>query len=158
MRIGKISLSITLGALILIFVIVKSHGLHGLVFPFFLVSGFLTAFGLMAFNAQIQADANPGIEKIEEPDFWFSSIYNAWLYTTDVERWGSYATIMSMIFGTIMGSLLGALLLFSTHASSAGIYESWAAGMFLAGSIALNIVSSGYWKKHATKKKRTAIS
>ncbi len=73
----KVLLIVTLVAFALVILVTISYGAAALLFPFFLVVGFLVSFTAMIFRAQIQADAIPGIEKIEKPDFWFSGIYNA---------------------------------------------------------------------------------
>ncbi|MFQ6086955.1 MAG: hypothetical protein ACE5OV_02935 [Candidatus Bathyarchaeia archaeon] len=154
---NKRLLIITFVAFALVVLVAISYGPAALLFPLLLVIGFFVSFAVMIFNAQIQADANPGIEKIEKPDFWFSSIYNAWLFTNDIEGWAVYATIISLISTAFFGSLFGSLFLLMAHAAPSGIYESWLAGMFLTCLIAINVVRAEYWAKQS-KMKRSKVA
>jgi len=144
---------VTFVAFVLVILVTFLYGLVALLFPFFLVSGFFASFAVMSWNAQFQAVANPGIEKIEEPDWFFSPIYNAWLYATDIESWAQYATIISLIAAAILGSLFGFICLSMAQAtSSRGISESWLAGMFLTCLIAIDVMTADYWAKQSKKK------
>lgn len=154
---NKVLLIVTFVAFALVILVTISYGAAALLFPFFLIVGFLVSFTAMIFRAQIQADAIPGIKKIEKPDFWFSGIYNAWLFTNDTEGWAVYATIISLTFTTFFGSLFGFLFLLMAHVPSSGILESWFAGMFLTCSIAINVVRAEHWAKQS-EVKRSEVS
>lgn len=154
---NKILFLITLVAFALVIIVPILYGPATLLFPFFLVAGFLVSFAAMIFNAQIKADAIPGIEKLERPNFWFSGIYNAWLFTNDIEDWAVYATIISLLSTAFFGSLFSSLFLLMAHAASCGIYESWLAGMFLTCLIAINVVRAEYWTKQS-KAKRSKVA
>lgn len=80
--------------------------------------------------------------------FW-STLYNAWLYRTNSEKWAKYATVFAIIFSVLLGSatgLLGAVLARLHTGPPSGTYESWLAGFFLTCSIAWVIASADYWK------------
>lgn len=123
------------------------YGATALSFSFSLVIFYFLGLGVLAMNAEIQAGLNPGIENLE-PSFW-SSVYNAWLYRTNSQKWAKYATVFAVIFSVLLGSvigLLGAVLARPHTGLPSGTYESWFAGFFLTCSIALVIVSADYWK------------
>jgi len=141
-------------ALLLLLMTGSWYGVNAFVFPFFFVSIFFAALAVMAWNAQIQTAANPGIEKIEEPSFWFSNIYNAWLYATDIERWAKYAAVISVFAAMVFGSLFGAFVWIAQPPSS-GISVSWLVGMFLTVSVAFTIATADYW---AEQSKRRQVS
>ena len=89
------------------------YGLPGVTFPFLLVLGFFGAFASLAVNASIQAWSNSGLAKLDKPNFWFSRIYNAWLYVNDREKWGLYASLSSYLVGAFLGTIFGGIILFS---------------------------------------------
>ena len=122
------------------------YGWAAVTFPSLLVLGFFGSFASMTFNASIQASANPGLGKLEEPDYWLSRIYNAWLYVHDIESWASYASLWSCVLGALLGSFFGGLILRGNVTFSMSI-ASWLAGMFLMLSIAILLVTSDYWSK-----------
>jgi len=95
----------------------------------------------MGFRASLQAELNPGLEKLE-PSFW-SSVYDAWLWVTDRKRWKVYALSFSCIIGAVLGTTWGfaLLLLFKKISySTLGTHlTSWTSGIFLMLTIAILI-------------------
>jgi ABC-type sulfate transport system permease component len=107
---------------------------------------FLGMFFMLLIGAEIQAAANPGIERIEEPSFWFSAIYNAWLYVTDREEWAYFASLLASVLSFVFGSLFGWIL--SMHLKVSGVsLVSWLVGLYLLFSIAIFTATSRYWQK-----------
>jgi len=107
---------------------------------------FLGIFLLLLIEAEIQAAANPGIERIDEPNFWFSKIYNAWLYVTDREEWAYFASLLAGIFSLIFGSMFGWILSMHLKALSVSLV-SWLVGVFLLSSMAIFTATSRYRQK-----------
>jgi MFS family permease len=140
-----LALFLIAGAAVLIVCFV--YGWAAVTFPILLVLGFFGAFSLIAVNASIQASANPGLEKLEEPDYWLSGIYNAWLYVTDRENWASDASLWSYLLGAFLGSIFGIIILFFGNVTFSLSIASWLSGMFLALSIAILVATSDYWSK-----------
>lgn len=81
-----------------------------LLFPIMFFFCFLFGFVLIAIRSSVSADATPGLNGIDEPDFWFSPVFMAWLYVNDEKRWAEYATILSCLAGIFGGSVLGGLI------------------------------------------------
>jgi hypothetical protein len=142
---------LTLVGFALVFLGAILYGPSALLLPFILLVGFFVVFALMAFNAEIQADANPGIEKIEKPSFWFSSIYNAWLYKTNREGWAQYVSIISLIATAGFGVFI-ALIISMTPTPFSGLFEGWLTGMFLTGCVAIEMGSATHWKGQSKMK------
>jgi hypothetical protein len=140
-----LALFLIAGAAVLIVCFV--YGWAAVTFPILLVLGFFGAFSLIAVNASIQASANPGLEKLDEPDFWLSGIYNAWLYVNDRESWASYASLWSYLLGAFLGSIFGVIILFFENVTFSASIASWLAGMFLVLSIAILVATSDHWSK-----------
>ncbi|MFZ0965551.1 MAG: hypothetical protein WAN82_02870 [Candidatus Bathyarchaeia archaeon] len=122
-------------------------GWAAVTFPFLLVLGFFGVFALHVVNALIQVRANPGLERLYKPDYWYSVIYNAWLYVNDREEWGSYASLWSFLGGAILGSIFGEIILSSGKVTFSVSIASWLAGMFLELSIAILVATSDYWSR-----------
>jgi hypothetical protein len=133
------------GVLVLMFNFV--YGLIELFFPLMLLLWFSIAFLGFAIRSSIQAEANPGLERMEKPDYWFSAVYEAWLYVTDREEWAFYTCLWSYIFGALGGSGVGGLVLFHLKADFYTSLASWFSGMFMMLSIAGLIATSGHWSK-----------
>jgi len=104
-------------------------------------------FSALAFRSSVQADANPGLEKIDEPDYWFSAVYEAWLYVTDRKEWAVYVCLWSYIFGAFVSLMFGGVTFFVLATSFPVSITSWLSGMFLVLSIAALIANSGHWSK-----------
>jgi glucan phosphoethanolaminetransferase (alkaline phosphatase superfamily) len=105
---------------------------------------FAIFFGAILWGSVIQSEANPGIENIEDPSFWWSRIYMAWLYVTDTETWAAYACLFSCLFATLFGSLFGTLVLYETGNLQIA-WVSWSSGMFLMVALALFVATSDTW-------------
>lgn len=129
------------------------YGWDAVTFPSLLVLGFFGVFTLFAVDALIQVRANPGLERLYEPDYWYSSIYNAWLYVNDREEWGSYASLWSFLGGAILGSIFGERILSSGKVTVYISIASWFAGMFLELSTAILLATSGYWLRTVNHEK-----
>lgn len=125
------------------------YGWAAVTFPSLLVLGFFGVFAYLAVDASIQARANPGLERLYEPDYWYSLIYNAWLYVNDREEWGSYASLWSFLCGAILGSIFGEIILSSGKVTFYISIASWFAGTFLELSIAILVATSDYWSRSA---------
>jgi len=114
------------------------YGLIAATFPLALLLFFFVLLFAFALNALVQAGANPGLREMkEQPDFWLSSIYNAWLYVHDKESWAGYASLFSFLLAVPLGSLSGGAILVMKNVSSSILWASWLAGIFLLFSIAM---------------------
>ncbi|MEM3704329.1 MAG: hypothetical protein QXX59_00175 [Candidatus Bathyarchaeia archaeon] len=117
-----------------------------LIYPSTFILCFLGMFLALLIGAEIQTAANPGIEEMDEPDFWFSEVYDVWLYVTDREGWAYLASFLAGIFSLVIGSLSGWIL--CNHWNVSGIsFISWLVGVFLLLSLAIFTATSGYWQK-----------
>lgn len=123
------------------------YGSVGMVYPLYLTFSFLGVFSLITVNALLQAYFNPGLERLDKPNFWFSSVYNAWYYVTDRELWAEYAVAFSCLIGALFGSLYGLLTLFYLNASYYTYIASWLSGMLLMVSIAMPVATWEYGSK-----------
>jgi hypothetical protein len=123
------------------------YGWAAVTFTFLLALSFFGVFACLAVDASIQARANPGLERLYEPDYWFSRIYNAWLYATNRKEWWSYASLWSFIWGAVFGSILGEIILSPERVTLYLFIASWLAGMLLELSIAVLVVKSDYWSR-----------
>lgn len=153
-KMSKICLILFLIASITVLIVCSVYGLVAITYPLVLTLCFLGVFLGEDIDASLQASVNPGLENIEEPSFWFSRIYNAWLYVKDREGWALYASFISCILGAIFGSIFGWIITNSWNVSSSVSSASWFSGMFLMLSLALLIATSDYW----SKTKRYSIS
>jgi hypothetical protein len=133
------------GVLVLMFNFV--YGLIEFFFPLMLLFWFSIAFLGFAIRSSVQADANPGLEKVEKPDYWLSAVYEAWLYVTDREEWALYVCLWSYVFGVLIGSAVGGLVLFHWKTDFYTSLASWFSGMFMLLSIAGLIATSDHWSK-----------
>jgi len=124
-----------------------AYGFEAIIFPSVHVLCFLGNLLHVIWNAEVQSGATPGLDKMDEPDRWFSSIHNAWLYVNDQERWASYASLSSCVVGAAGGSILGGLLLFIWKISGPVVVASWVSGIFLMVSVAMWVTTSEYWSK-----------
>jgi hypothetical protein len=144
---SKIWLTLFLIASITVLIVCFVYGLVAIIYPLILTFCFLGAFLCEACDASFQASVNPGLKNVEESSFWFSRIYNAWLYVKDREGWALYASFISYILGTVFGSIFGVIITFSWNVSSSVSSASWLSGMFFMLSIAMLIATSDYWSK-----------
>jgi hypothetical protein len=144
---SKIWLTLFLIAGITVLIVCFVHGLVAIIYPLILTFCFLGVFLCEAFDASFQASVNPGLESVEESSFWFSRIYNAWLYVKDREGWALYASFISYILGAVLGSVFGVIITFSWNVSSSVSSASWLSGMFFMLSIAMLIATSDHWVK-----------
>jgi len=129
------------------------YGLYTVIFPFILLLAFFLFFRVYAFAASIQANAIPGIEQLDEPDFFLSQIYMAWLYVNDRKRWAKYAAIFSYLSGAFFGSLFGILISFSLRVNFNVSFASWLLGMSITLLTAMRMATSKRWveaKGHET--------
>jgi len=90
-----------------VFVVCFMYGFIALIFPLMLVFWFFLFLGLFIFRTMMEASSTPGVEKLEEPDFWLSPVYFAWQYYNDRKRWAKHITILSYAIGLIFGSMFG---------------------------------------------------
>jgi hypothetical protein len=125
----------------LVLIVCFVQGGSAIVFPLSLTLSFFAGYLIMGFRASLQAELNPGLEKLE-PSFW-SSVYDGWLWVTDRKRWKVYALSFSCIMGAILGTIWGfaLLLLFKKISfSTLGTHlTSWTSGIFLMLTIAILI-------------------
>jgi len=134
-------------AAITVLIVCYVYGLVTIIYPLVLTLCFSAIFLAEAIDASFQASVNPGLKNVEESSFWFSRIYNAWLYVKDKEGWALYASFISYILGTLLGSVFGWIITNSWNVSSSTSFASWLSGMFLMLSIAGLIVTSDHWSK-----------
>lgn len=144
---SKIWLTLFLIASITVLMVCFVHGLVAIIYPLILTFCFLGVFLCEAFDASFQASVNPGLESVEKSSFWFSRIYNAWLYVKDREGWALYASFISYILGAVLGSVSCAIITISWNVSSSVSSASWLSGMFFMLSIAMLIATSDHWSK-----------
>jgi len=123
------------------------YGLVILTFPLIFLLWFSIFFLAFAIRSSVQASANPGLEELEEPDYWFSAIYEAWLYVTDRKGWAIHVCFWSYIIGALISLMFGGLVFFVWKTSFAVSLASWLSGMFLMLSIASLIANSDHWSK-----------
>jgi hypothetical protein len=123
------------------------YGWAAVTFPFLLALSFFGVFACLVVDASIQARVNPGLERLYEPDYWFSRIYNAWLYATNRKEWWSYASLWSFIWGAVLGSILGEIILSPEKVTLYLFIASWLAGVLLELSIAFLVAKSDYWSR-----------
>jgi len=123
------------------------YGLYAFVFlPIFLLL-FLVMFGAQAFGNSLQADSISGLEKLPEPDFFFSRVYMAWLYVNDRERWAEYAVLFSYSLGSVFGTMFGIAISVSLQLDFNASLASWLLGMFISSLIAIRVATSKHWAK-----------
>jgi hypothetical protein len=108
---------------------------------------FFIFFGVRSIGDSMQANAIPGIEELQEPNFFFSGIYMAWLYANDRERWAEYTALFSYLIGCFFGSVFGLAVSFSLGADSSASLVSWILGMFITLIAAIMIATSKSWTK-----------
>jgi len=118
-----------------------AYGLIAFIFPSIFVLLFFVFFGVAVFGTLIQAESIPGLEKLGEPNFFFSRIYMAWLYVNDRERWAEYTVLYSYLADALASSLLGILSYFDFSKT----FVSWLLGMFITLLIAIRIAKSKRW-------------
>jgi len=152
---SRIWLTLFLIAIITVLIVCFIHGSVVIVYPLLLTFCFLGAFLAELVDASFQASVNPGLKNVTESSFWFSRIYNAWLYVNDREGWALYASFISYIIGTILGSLFGWIITRAWNISSSISTASWFSGMFFMLSIALLIATSDHWQKTNEYDKRS---
>jgi len=119
------------------------YGTGVLIFPTTCLLGYFLTFGATILQAEMHSSEIPGLEKLEEPDFW-STIRNAWLYVKDREAWLRQASLFSFIGGFLLGLFLGflALTLISLPSNEA-LLVSWVSGVLLTLSVAMLMVKYG---------------
>jgi hypothetical protein len=130
-----------------VFIVWYVYGLVGMVYPLCITLSFLGVFSLTTLSAVIQAYFTPGLERLDKPNFWFSSVYNAWYYVTDREVWAAYAVGGSCLAGASLGSVYGLSPLLHWYASYPTYIASWLSGMLLMISIAIPIGTWEHWSK-----------
>jgi hypothetical protein len=135
-----------ISSLIVTFTVCLFLGTAVLIYPLTFTLFFLGIFLSFLIGAKIQAAAIPGIENIDEPDFWFSRIYNAWLYVTDREEWAYFTSFLAGIFSFIFGSLFGSILSMDSRVLNV-LLVSWLVGVFHLFSMAIFTATSRYWQK-----------
>jgi hypothetical protein len=123
------------------------YGVVILTYPLTLALCFVGSFLVFLFRAEIQANFNPGLERMDEPDYWFSTVYDIWLYVRDREEWAAYVSLWSGVFGFLLGSMFGVVLSTVWNISYTISLISWLVGMFLMGALAVFIATSEYWSK-----------
>lgn len=125
------------------------YGLGAATYPFMSLLWFFTFFGTLTVRAWIQESANTGIERMSEPDWCFSSIYDAWLYVNDRKSWAVYVSILSVIGGIVLGPAFGLLLvvILKIGLSQTASFFSCLSGILLMSSAAMLIANSNYWSK-----------
>ena len=106
---------------------------------------FLMAFKLTAFWDSIQAEAIPGIEKLDEPDFFFSRMFMAWLYANDKQRWAKYAATFSYIVGFLFSVLIVILVSHVLKLDFDVLLIGWIFGMFMTLLLAVKIATGKRW-------------
>lgn len=103
---------------------------------------FLLMVLIAAFQSWIQADSTPGIETIEEPNFFFSPIFFAWLYVNDRERWAKYVVTSSFLFAVFLGSIVwSALFIEAVVIDPSNLVGSWLIGILWATIVAFGVKS-----------------
>jgi len=140
----RISLALLSAAFAVFLLVCYFYGIATIIYSAILVISFFCFFYLTMLNASIQASANPGLERTDEPDFWFSGVYNAWLYVTDRQGWAWYASLTSYVLGALWGTAFGALLLYRMISFETSLV-CWLSGMFLDFSIVVLVATSGYY-------------
>jgi hypothetical protein len=146
-KLSRIWFTLFLIASITVLIVCFIHGSVAIVCPLVLTFCFLSAFLVELVDASFQASVNPGLKNVTESSFWFSRIYNAWLYVNDREGWALYASFISYIIGAIFGSLFGWIITRLWNISSSVSTASWFSGMFFMLAIALLIATSDHWSK-----------
>jgi hypothetical protein len=139
------SLVLIASFLVLIFSLV--FGTVELLFPAMFLLWFSAFFLVFALRANIQVDANPGLKELDEPDYWWSQVYDAWLYVADRKQWASYTCLWSCVFGGFFGSTLGVPAVLYWKPDFYASLVSWLSGMFMMLSVAGFIAGSNYWKE-----------
>ncbi|MBS7633562.1 hypothetical protein KEJ15_08125 [Candidatus Bathyarchaeota archaeon] len=103
----------------------------------------LLVLGGFILKASLQAEAIPGIEKLEEPAFLFSQVYFTWLYVNNRKRWAKYVITVSYIVAAVYGSLLGAIACtIVMKIDSVGTFAGWAVGTVFVTLLTLGIKES----------------
>ena len=116
------------------------YGFVEIIYPLCIMISFFASFFVIAINASMQAELNPGLEKLR-PSFW-SNVYNAWLYVTNRKRWRVLASGFSCIFGALFGSFFGWAWNIAWKVSFLVSIASWISGMFLMLSLAMLVATS----------------
>ena len=147
MKMSRKYLVLFLIACVLVLTLSYVIGFTELLFPSMFLLGFLVGFLLSAYSSSIQAEANPGLEELEEPDYFFSKIYDAWLYVNDRRRWASYTCLWSCVFGGLLGVMFGVPTVLNWKLDFYASLVSWLSGMFLIVSMAGLIAKSDYWSE-----------
>jgi len=140
----RIAPILILTALSVLLTVCLLFGMAAVIYSAVLSLFFAVFFGAIWWGSVIQSEANPGIENIEDPSFWWSRIYMAWLYVTDTETWAAYACLFSCLFATLFGSLFGTLVLYQTGNLQIA-WVSWSSGMFLMVTLAIFVATSDTW-------------
>lgn len=135
-----------LGSVIVTLVFCFFAGAAILIYPLTFILCFSSMFFALLFGAEVQTAANPGIERMDEPDFWFSEIYDVWLYVTDREKWAHLASFLAGFFSFVVGSLSGWALCIYWNVLKIS-FISWLVGVLLLFSLAIFTATSGYWQK-----------
>ena len=124
----------------LVLMLCSVHGFVEMIYPLCIMISFFGGFLVIAINASMQAELNPGLEKLR-PSFW-SSVYNAWLYVTNRKRWRVLASVFSCIFAALFDSFFGWAWNIAWKVSFSVSIASWISGMFLMLSLAMLVVTS----------------
>jgi hypothetical protein len=127
-------------AIALVLVLCSVYGFVEIIYPLSIIISFFACFLVIAINASVQAELNPGLENLR-PSFW-SNVYNAWLYVTDRKKWRLLASVFSCIFGALFGSFFGWAWNMAWKVSFSVSLASWISGMFLMLSLAMLISTS----------------
>lgn len=112
--------------------------------PFFLLA-FVSTFGLTAYLDARQARSIHGIEKLAEPEFFFSRIFMAWLYVNDRQRWARYAASYSYLLGILWGTLIAIFFALPLDLEFSVLLVAWVFGMFVTLLLAITIATSRRW-------------
>lgn len=116
-------------------------------------SWFLLFLFFQYLNAVYQASMNPGLEKLNNPSFWFSAVGNAYLFVTDRERWMLYASLLAYLSGVILLTPLVYIVVERALAlnmlSLLEVFTNWFEGVLLVFLCVMTVLS--FAAKGATK-------
>ena len=123
-----------------------TYGLGAFVFPTLFLTAFFVFFGLYYLGGATDAEATPGLENLDEPDF-FSRIYMTWLYVNDRESWAYHVALFSYLLGAFIGSIFGILILFNLSVDFNASLAGWLLAMFITLLAAIKMATSKRWTR-----------
>jgi len=135
-------LGLSLVATVTVIIFGFVYGLSATVFPALFLLFFFVFLFAFAFRASVQAGSNPGLYRMQEPDFWLSSVYDAWLYVTDMESWAVHVSLFSYLVAVFLGSVCGGIVLSMSKTTPSVCWASWFVGIFFSFSIAMVITTT----------------